>query len=611
MKKLGLIIALILLLCLGLTACDEGKDILEAKTIEITSPSDLKDIRNYLGEKYSRYTFELQNDIDLSGEPWEPIGYDNDNSFRATFSANGYSVKNLTIAGASGTDFIKKINYSNVGLFGYIYDATITELNLEDINIRFFAEKTYMHIGGVAGYAYGDNTLEDISVTGNIKVGTTFELIEKESDLLENCDQTHYIGGALGYSSGKLLADDIGLDVSINNLIGSRGPQQERDIHGEYTGETYISVITDNAEPNFFPKQTFAGGLAGLIKGKDSMLSNISSSVNIPLAYGNSTYCGGIAGAVYQSHITNSIFDGHIGAKVYIKGVLGGLAGLVDEAAIINSTVEDAEIELQVTKQEYEAYSAGGLAGYINDFSSIASSQVTNTKVISNIPNIIFGTEYDYPSIGGLAGTLKDSSIYGCTADGGGVYMNQTTKADDNYISSAGMVAEVFGNSELANCETSFYAYNGVVASYSETIYVDDEGKRVLRYIKDGYPDVYVDIRAYTVQDVLYVDLINNAQEVIETYTYNNFTPNGIENYSQYYYSRAMGGEGSLVDEQGKVIVVDGRMFEDYELLTGRYSFSELSYFYYEDTAMVEGEDDIENSQNPDWKIFVPEEIDE
>ena len=113
---------------------------------------------------------------------------------------------------------------------------------------------------------------------------------------MEECAQTQYFGGVIGYSSGKLIVEDIDIDINLDNLIGSRGYQFEKDAHGEYTDEKYIEIFTDNAEPNFFPEQTFIGGLAGLVRGDGSSLRNINSGVNIPMAYGNSVSCGGVSG---------------------------------------------------------------------------------------------------------------------------------------------------------------------------------------------------------------------------------------------------------------------------------------------------------------------------
>jgi hypothetical protein len=120
-----------------------------------------------------------------------------------------------------------------------------------------------------------------------------------------------------------------------------------------------------------------------------------------------------------------------------------------------------------------------------------------------------------------------------------------------------------------------------------------------------------VDIRAYIKDNILYIDLLDDAQELMGTYSYKNFTPNGVEEYSEYYYKRAMGGEGSLVDEDGKVIVEGGRVFQDYERLTGLYSFNELEYYYYEDTDMVVGADDIDHPNKEGWKTFVAKEPEE
>lgn len=614
MKKVGLIIVLILTICLALTACNHNGDEKEQKTIEIKTVEDLKGIKDCLGDKYSLYTFELKNDIDLSNENWEPIGYNNENSFRATFNGNGYTISSLSIKGAENSTYLKKIPYSYIGLFGYIYNATIQNLKLVDFDINFFAENDYTHIGGLAGYAYGNNTISQINIDGNIEIGTSFYL-RKKSVLMEfTCDQMQYIGGLIGFSSGKLVLTDSISNVGINNLIGSRGPQYdlweedfiyEKNEKDENTTTIAMEVKTDIDEPAYFPSQAFAGGFIGLAKGKGTELRNLQATAQIPIICSESAYLGGLFGSAYQAEISEISFTGNLGTKVSIKGVMGGIAGLIDETTIINAEVLNTELMLSVSKSEYQAYTAGGIAGYANDFSTIQNSAIVDTKIMSNLINKeSIDNIRNYPVIGGIAGTIRDSSVYDCEVQNGGVYRLKTLKGDstyqytaidDRFIYSAGMVADVYGNSNVVRCTSSFLAYKGAIAKASESVYVEENGRRVLRFIKKDMPKVYIDVDAFVEGEVLVLNFIDDAGDIIGTKEYTSFEGTNIEEYSHNYYDEIT---GRLNDKNGIVVVINDTTFDGYERLTGMYSFSELDYLKATVICVDENDEDI----NAEWK---------
>ncbi len=600
MKKLGIIIALALILCLGLTACKKENPPKETKTIEIKSVEDLKSIKDYLGDKYSLYTFELKNDLDLAGIDWQPIGQDNENSFRGTFDGKGFTISNLSIKGADGTSYEKSVPYQYAGLFGYTYGAVIKDLKLSNFYISFYAEPDYTYVGGLVGYAYGANKILGIEADGSILLGTSYYYKQRDVLMEITCDQNQYIGGILGYSSGALSLEQVSANVTINNMIASLGPEYDQTNDTVNTEEKVVAY--DLNSQLYYPAQAFVGGLIGLAKGKGTVMSQLDCAAQIPIVYAKSAYLGGMFGAVYMSRIAGAEFVGNIGTRVYTKGVVGGIGGLVDDTTIVSAETLNSEINISATKTAYQSYSAGGIAGYANDFSTIQNSQVTDTKILSNLANKqAGGVERNNPVIGGIAGTVRDSDVLDCTASGGiykGKQGNNYVDIDENYEYSAGLVADIYGNSNIERCQSTFKACYGAIARAAENIYVEGNGRRILRFIKKDMPKVYIGVDAYEKDGKLIVDLIDEGGDVAATYEYAQFEGNDIESYTQNYFDAEL---GRLVDANGIVMVVNGITYDGFESLTGQYSFFNLEYS--EDSVIKIGEQDTAFGDG--WRLFV------
>ena len=102
---------------------------------KITTATQLKALADYVNagnsnEAANKY-YKLLNNIDLSGyDNWKPIGNNNlnniNNRFRGNFDGNGKMVQNITINRPTETE---------IGLFGYIYQANIQNLGVENCNI--------------------------------------------------------------------------------------------------------------------------------------------------------------------------------------------------------------------------------------------------------------------------------------------------------------------------------------------------------------------------------------------------------------------------------------------------------------------------------------------
>ena len=71
------------------------------------------------GTNVSNREFILDDDIDLSGHFWVPIGTSS-GYFINKFDGQGYTISNMTIGSESAPSTL-----SEVGLFGYAYGATI------------------------------------------------------------------------------------------------------------------------------------------------------------------------------------------------------------------------------------------------------------------------------------------------------------------------------------------------------------------------------------------------------------------------------------------------------------------------------------------------------
>ena len=124
-------------------------------TVIRVSVQDLYAVRNDLESNYILMrdidlteATESGGDYDYNGQGWLPIvlnwSYANNGSyyygdvgFSGIFDGNGHTISGLRIEGRTA---------DNSGLFGYVYDGTIKNLTLKDINISAGS-----YTGGIAG----------------------------------------------------------------------------------------------------------------------------------------------------------------------------------------------------------------------------------------------------------------------------------------------------------------------------------------------------------------------------------------------------------------------------------------------------------------------------
>ena len=166
----------------------------------IKNASNLKQLANTVnsGNSYSNTYFELSDNIDMTGEVFEPIGNQN-NHFSGKFDGKGFVIKGLSVNADS-----------YIGLFGYIENAFVNNVGVE--NAEFTG---WSNIGGIAGYSQQSiitNSFTRGSTEGNDCVGALVGY-SGEGTLIQNCfssmQHTKYqiygsVGGMVGYNCGAL-----------------------------------------------------------------------------------------------------------------------------------------------------------------------------------------------------------------------------------------------------------------------------------------------------------------------------------------------------------------------------------------------------------------------
>ena len=134
---------------------------------DISTPEELAGLAELVngGETFSGKTITLQDNIDLGGEAWTPIGTDA-NPFTGTFDGNG-----KTVSGVTATEETK----SHIGLFGVLDSA-----NVDDLTIRGAKITAFTYGGALAGKTKGSTitgvTIEDceVEIVGSTGLNYTY-----------------------------------------------------------------------------------------------------------------------------------------------------------------------------------------------------------------------------------------------------------------------------------------------------------------------------------------------------------------------------------------------------------------------------------------------------
>ena len=286
------------------------------KTITIYSGEGLKVAADVANSGDTDINIILDNDIDLTGIDWTPIGTES-RPYTGTFDGNNKTIRGLEI-NQSGTDNVGLIGY--LGSEGKVQNVTLTEVNVTG--------GTY--VGGIAGQT--DGTVENCSVNGTVTgqnqtggiVGRNFSTISgcsAEGTVTGNTN----VGGISGLcvpnydtGTGSLIGSTIegchstaavsGIS-SVGGVVGNLG--NGCSLMACYSTGDVTATITDG--------YAHVGGVVG-----------INSQGTVTACYhatGEITSLGGsrIGGIVGENHgtIESCTFNGSVSGKRSVGGIAG------------------------------------------------------------------------------------------------------------------------------------------------------------------------------------------------------------------------------------------------------------------------------------------------
>lgn len=306
--------------------------------------TNAKYTRPFLG-KY----FRMENDIDMSGYRFQPIGADWNHQFAGTFDGKNHTITGLTVnTGASGY----------AGLFGKCDTVSIIK------NIKFekpVIETANYYAGVVAAWTLG--TIANCSVNNAVvsNMGQTGAAgIAAIADKVLNCSVTNSnITGAYGYAAG--VAGQV--NTLIRNSYATNVSIKAGGVSATYpSGGVVGSLYKGSAESCYF---------SGVVDGR----------------YQNDLSIGGIAGVCYQGSIERCFSTGTL-YGYYTAPAVGGIVGNL-YGSVVNcySTCNVSSPASRYT---------GGITGYIRSWKDNAGNAFESTVKNCYTAAFIDAEDYQY-----------------------------------------------------------------------------------------------------------------------------------------------------------------------------------------------------------------------
>ena len=257
----------------------------------------------------------LENDLDLTGVVWTPIGnvFDEngyiEHCFSGKFYGNGHTISNLDFSSVYGSGVIG-------GFFGYIENAEISGLNIKgkiDIN----STKDYTYFGTIAGYAEKSNfsdCVSDVSFTNN----------------------DNYVYGSLGMIG---YAENTKIRYCENkgnlNITGDMGSLYAGGIAG-FLAQSEVSYCKNTGD--MILSASHGGSIVGQAGENSKVINCYATGKLTPIGKGISDI-GGIAGTMSKGAIiSHCYFAGDIDLSQYTAplpyGRFGGIVGKLDADSV-------------------------------------------------------------------------------------------------------------------------------------------------------------------------------------------------------------------------------------------------------------------------------------
>lgn len=297
------------------------------------------------GEYFIGKYFKQTANIDASatstwfgGKGWLPIGYfdeatNNYEDFGGNYDGQGFTVSNI---------YINRPTETNAGLFGSVTNGVVRNLGVTNLSIQ-----ANNQTGGLIGYLYGTNTIENCYTTGTI-----------------SCSG-EYVAGLVGFNDGTNTINSCYSECNVTGASYVAGIYSQCSSPGSVTSNCHSSgTITSTA---------LNGTAGGLIAYAYGTVRNCYSSANVVSSNG---YCGGLIQINY-SNVSNCYATGSVNGKTYSGGFVGTNGD--------SYTITDCYSTGSVTASNSSGTSIGGFAG-------VNIGTITNCYTTSSVNSVAANT---------------------------------------------------------------------------------------------------------------------------------------------------------------------------------------------------------------------------
>ena len=428
-----------------LSACDPDEpENAGAFTETVSSAEDMEKIRSSLGAYYDQGVFELTSDIVLDGD-WTPIGTSVTDSFRGTLDGKGHTITFAAELETPSERVTDPAATASRGLFGYLNGATVKNLNI-NVSLSVPVNANMVYAGALAGFAYGDVTVENVGVTGSVEVNMT--------NVLETGDYNSFgmsasVGGVIGYAIG---------DIDMNNVVTDASVAAE--VFSAPGGMT--SAI----------RTLQIGGVAGTIRTADisseshapyASVSGVACSGSVT-AYAYTANAGGLFGLSHRTVAADVSYTGALDARFVSRLNVGGIAGTQDAGEfsdmIVGTETADASVTVAKASNIGTATAGiGGVTGYLSNgsvinnavsFCDITIAETSVNAMRSYVGGIAGQIYFSDVANAASSGSFRNDSLFVLT-DGGFSHAAAAGFQRDYYANCGGIAGRLYGDSTLAN----------------------------------------------------------------------------------------------------------------------------------------------------------------
>ena len=246
--------------CIHFCMDEDYKDSAEFKISTADDLTYFAEMVNDYWKTFENVTVYLENDIDLGGETWTPIGYNESktisNKFAGTFDGLGHMVDNFVVSSDTTAELL------TLGFFGCVVEgATIKNLVIGPrASVTYTGTSTDVRCGGIVGS------------------------FKSKKSVLDNCynmatvtSSTLYAGGVLGFSEGN--------ESEIKNCTNTGAVQSNQRAGGilGYLGNKAITIDncrnTGTVTANATGVKCYVGGIVGMLNNKDAVCA-VTNCIN-------------------------------------------------------------------------------------------------------------------------------------------------------------------------------------------------------------------------------------------------------------------------------------------------------------------------------------------